>query len=199
MSDQLASAIDLKHDEFDQVELIYSLCQRQGNQIQDALQKMVKPFEEYPDGSLSTLLEKKEFSRPPVYTVALDLAALIEDFIRKSFVYQKPCDENDLNAKLNGFLSGHREKFDKEYPSLSFATARVVPDHSKIDLLIEAKFIRGATTPSKATEGIAADLTKYPDDNLKLFIVYDPEGKIYDRNTFKRDFEDKRYCIIHIV
>jgi len=51
----------------------------------------------------------------------------------------------------------------------------------------------------KATEGIAADLTKYPDDTLKLFIVYDPEGKIYDRNTFKRDFEDKRYCIIHII
>jgi len=199
MLDQLTSAIDLNHDELAQVELIHSLCQRQGNQVQEALQRMLKPFEEYPDGSLSTLLEKKDFSRPPVHAVALDLATVVEDYIRKAFVFEKPSNENDLNAKINGFLSGHRERFDKEYPSLQFATARTVPDHSKSDLLIEAKYIRGATTPSKATEGIAADLTKYPDDTLKLFIVYDPEGKIYDRNTFKRDFEDKRYCIIHII
>ena len=199
MSDQLTSAIDLNNDELDQVELIHSLCQRQGNQVQKALQRMVKPFEEYPDGSLSTLLEKKDFSRPPVYAVALELVTVVEDYIRKAFVFQKPYNENDLNAKINGFLSGHRERFEKEYPSLSFATARTVPDHSNSDLLIEVKYIRGSTTPSKATEGIAADLTKYPDDTLKLFIVYDPEGKIYDRSRFKRDFEDKRYCLIHII
>ena len=199
MSDQLVDIVDTRRDEFEQVELIHSLCQSQGRQMQHALQRMVKPLEEYPEGSLATILEEKDFFRPPVYQMAIQLATAMEEYIRRAFVHQRPANENDLNAKIDGFLSGHKEKFQKEHPSLSFATARTMPDHSNQDLLIEAKYIRGATKPSKATEGIAADLTKYPDEPLKLFIVYDPDGQIYDRSRFKRDFEDKRHCIIHVV
>lgn len=199
MSAELSDAIDTQGDEFEQVESIHSLCQRHARQVQRALQRMILPLVDYPDGSLATILEVKDFCRPPAEVLARKLASELEEYIRRAFVQVRPKNENDLNAKIDAFLSGHRERFQKEFPCLSFATARIVPDHSDQHLWIEAKYVRGATTPSKATQGIAEDLTKYPDEWLKLFIVYDPEGQISDRTCFKKDFEAKRYCIIHIA
>lgn len=201
MADQLSDAVDFRVDEQKQVELIHELCKRHGQQVQQALIRMIKPLENYPEGSLKTLLYSTDLSRPPVYELAGVIKTMVEDFIRKAFVKNKPDDENDLNTKIDAFLSGHRERFEREHPSLRFSIARTVPDLSseKGDLLIEVKFIRGSTSPSTATEGISADLTKYPDEPLKLFIVYDPEQKISNHDKFKRDFEIKRHCIIHIV
>jgi len=199
MSAELSEAIDIQGDECEQVDQIHALCQRHAKQVQHALQRMILPLVNYPDGSLATTLETRDLCRPPAEVLAKKLIPELEDFIRRAFVHERPQDENDLNAKIGGFLSGHKERFQKEYPSVNFATARIVPDHSDQNLWIEAKYVRGATTPSKATQGIAEDLTKYPDELLKLFIVYDPEGQISDRTRFKKDFEAKRYCIIHIV
>jgi hypothetical protein len=66
-------------------------------------------------------------------------------------------------------------------------------------LLIESKYIRGSTSPSKANEGIAADLTKYPAESHKLFIVYDPERQIADDSKFRVDIEAKGNCTVDIV
>ena len=80
-----------------------------------------------------------------------------------------------------------------EHPTESFACARVVPDHqvSSANLLVEGKYIRKGTTPSKATEGIAADLTKYPERAFVLFVVYDPEHLIHSDLRYKKDIEGK--------
>jgi len=201
MLDQLTDAIDEHREEFEQIEQIHSLCNRHGRQVDEALTRMVRPLEDYPQGALATILEKKDFFHQPVYSLAKQIAISAEEFIRRAFVHQRPVNENDLNAKIGGFLSGHKERFQREHPCLNFATAQAVPDHSseKLDLLIETKYVRGSTTPSKATEGIAADLTKYPDEPLKLFIVYDPDGKIADRTKFKQGFEKKRHCLIHVI
>ena len=185
-SDQLADIIDEKYDELDQVSDVFKMCKEHSIQIQKAIQRMVPPFEKHTEGSIATIIDRKEYNIPPIKLLALQLELELETFIRKSFTKSKPDDENDLNAKIDAYLSGHKQKFLKEHPSIRFATARAVPDHSTIDLLIESKYIRGATTPSKATEGIAADLTKYPDEPLKLFIVYDPKGAILIEMNLKK-------------
>jgi len=79
-------------------------------------------------------------------------------------------------------------------------TIRHFPDHSinGTGLLIETKFITDKTTPSVITEGTSADLIKYPMECHKLFVVYDPQRKIYDDLTFKTDFENKGDCTIFI-
>jgi len=109
------------------------------------------------------------------------------------FKRNKPSDEIDLNQKLGALLRTHEDKVRSEHPTVSFACARVVPDHMvrQSDLLIEAKYIRGKTPPSKATDGIAADLTKYPSTSFILFVVYDPSHKINDDTTFCSDIEHK--------
>ena len=50
-------------------------------------------------------------------------------------------------------------------------------------MLVEAEYVRGSTTPAKVTDGIAADLTKYPEEAHILFVVLDPEGLVPDDNV----------------
>ena len=68
-----------------------------------------------------------------------------------------------------------------------------------VSLLFETKYIRENTPPSKATEGMAADLTKYPAGSHILFLVYDPHRKIADDRVFKRDFASKGKCTVTIL
>ena len=201
MIDQLADAIDINMDQSEQVEKLYSLCHRHGHNVQTAAHNMIKPLVKYPVGSLQTIVYNTDFSRPPVFPLANQIASEFCKFLYRACSKVQPKNENDLNAKLDGYLTGHKEKFQREHPFLRFATARSVPDHSNdhLDLLIEAKYIRGATSPSVVTSGIAEDLTKYPDETLKLFVVYDPYKGITDPEVFKSDFEKKRYCIIKII
>jgi len=91
---------------------------------------------------------------------------------------------------------------ESEFPAISFALAKTIPDHSLLknyNLLIETKYVRGKTTPSKITDGIAADLTKYPAKCIKLFCIYDPERSIYNDEKFRKDFESKGNCVINII
>ena len=66
-------------------------------------------------------------------------------------------------------------------------------------LLFEGKYIQGNTTPSKVTEGMAADLTKDPQKAHILFVVYDPDAAIVDRARLKRDFEDRGRCTVRVL
>lgn len=77
----------------------------------------------------------------------------------------------------------------------------MVPDFSldRGHLLIEGKYIRGATSPSRITGGMAADLTKYPQEAHILFIVYDADSAIVDRVMLKRDFEGKGRCTVCVL
>jgi hypothetical protein len=92
---------------------------------------------------------------------------------------------------LGALLRTHVSRIRSEHPTTSFACAQVIPDHLDVDLLIEAKYIRGKTSPSKATEGIAADLTKYPPKKFILFVIYDPQHMIPSDQTFLADIESK--------
>ena len=76
-----------------------------------------------------------------------------------------------------------------------------MPDHGgdDADVLVEAKYVRGATSPSKVSDGIAADITKYPQDRHILFVVYDPQRIIRDDQLFKSDFESRGRSTVLVV
>jgi REase_DpnII-MboI len=103
-----------------------------------------------------------------------------------------------ISERVDALLDGWRDDLVSEHPIVSFAGARIAPDHAlpRTDLLIEAKYVRGGTTPSKASEGIAADLTKYPQRKHTLFIVYDPHTAILDPHEFQYDFESRGKCTV---
>jgi hypothetical protein len=82
------------------------------------------------------------------------LPDVIDEFaIPQMFAKDRPPkDEPDLNQKIHALLEGWRDDLVSEHPTVSFAGARVVVDHAlaRTDLFIEAKYVRGGMTPSKA-------------------------------------------------
>lgn len=191
-------------NENERIEKIYELCHRHGGQIETALERMRtkhdKPFQQRQVASFVKIIANKDYLKAPVELLVQDICGKLNRSLPIIFGNgNRPKDEKALNNTINGIIEKDKENYTREYPSVRFATANTVPDHSLDDLFIEAKFLRGKTTPSKATEGIAADLTKYPADKHKLFVVYDPERSISDDAGFVNGFEAKGNCTVNII
>ncbi len=206
MMPELTYLVDyISNDEIDAIEKVYNLCNRHGKQVAKALQRIRAiyddPFEKCLENSLLSIISNREYSQEPVLRLVKTIADQMEKAIPISFQREKPTGENDLNDKVSSLLEGYREAFEREHPSLPFALAKVIPDHSAKDfaLVIETKYLRGSTTPSKATEGMAADLIKYQEDSFILFLVYDPERSIHNDDVFRNDFQKKGRCRVCII
>ena len=192
-------------DEIDLVNRVWSLCQRHGNQVGQALRRMRDKHEGVfaplvPD-SLLKVVSDREFLREPIERLSVAIDTRLKEVIPKVFRTEQPTNERDLNDKIEGLLSSWRDDLRREHPAVPFAGAGVVPDFDvgRGHLLIEGKYIRRNTTPSKVTEGIAADLTKYPQEAHILFVVYDPNRAINDGRGLKQDFESRGRCTICIL
>jgi len=196
---ELAEILDYLPEEgsdSDKVAKVWELFTRHGRNVKEGLSKMrlqEDVFKQIDPQSLLGMICDRQYLRPECARLADTIASIIEPAISEMFAANKPKGESDLNAKLGALLRSHDRRIRSEHPTMSFACARVHPDHLLLDadLLIEAKYIRDGTPPSKATEGIAADLTKYPARAFILFVIYDPRHMIPSDNTFRGDIESK--------
>jgi hypothetical protein len=193
-------------DEPAAVEALWRVCRKHGDGVERAIRvirdRYDHPYEDLPRNSLLQLISAREYLREPVQRLIEIIVLRLSIAIPQMFAKGKlPKDEPDLNQKIHALLDAWRDDLVSEHPAVSFAGARVIPDHAlnSTDLLIEAKYVRSGTTPSKASEGIAADLTKYPQQKHTLFIVYDPHTAILDPHKFQSDFESRGKCSIRII
>jgi hypothetical protein len=186
----------------DKVDILFNFFYKNSVTIFSALPKMRSKYENLlkavPENSLLEIIAKSEYLHSPVYARVSEIDKILLNVIPKMFHPEKPKNEFDLNAKIQVLLSGYG-KFDREYPGLLFGITNYIADHSQDNLIIEAKYIRKGTTPSKATEGIAADITKIQSAYGVYFIVYDPDRAIIDDELFIKSFEEKRRdCYVKI-
>ena len=187
------------------VEKVYCLCRRHGIQVAKAMNRMRNEhedlYQELPENSLLQLISDREYLNDPVERMVNSLKEIIRVAIPGMFSTNPPTNEDDLNIKLNALTESHRYKLRREHPVISFAGRRVVPDHGseEKDVLIESKYIRGATTPSKVSEAMAADLTQFPSGSHILFVVFDPQHRIANDNDFGSAFESRGRCTVLIV
>ena len=185
-------------------EQVWELVHRHGGNVRQGIRKMQDlyddPLGDLAPESLLGLVASREHQRPPTVRLADAIMRIVNEASGRLFGVQRPTNERDLNSKLAALIGSHSD-LTSEHPTVSFACAGVAPDHtvSNFDLLIEAKYVREHTSPSKASEGIAADLTKYPERAHILFIVYDPDRRISSDRQFARDFENRGRCSILIV
>lgn len=185
-------------------ERVWKLVSTHGENVRHGIRKMQElyddPLGDLAPESLLGLVASREHQRPPAIRLADAITRIVEDAVGTLFGVQRPANERDLNSKLAALIGSH-SALTSEHPTVSFACAGVAPDHTVTDsdLLIEAKYVRGNTPPSKASEGIAADLTKYPARAHILFIVYDPDRRITNDHRFARDFESLGRCSILVV
>ena len=192
-------------DENELVDKVWELCSRHGQHVSSALRRMRDVhevvFSPLASDSLLRVVSDREFLREPIDRLVTSLETRLQSAIPKTFRSVQPTNEADLNDKIEGLLDTWRDELQREHPAVPFAGAGVVPDFSpeRGHLLIEGKYIRTRTTPSKVTEGIAADLTKYPQEAHILFVVYDPDNAVVDRAKLKHGFEARGRCTILVL
>ena len=208
LATELTDVVDFLPDggsEFERLGLIRDLCKRHGDQVALAMKRMMDAHDDLysvvAKDSLLGLIADRKYLKDPVSLLLDRLCELLNPAIGMMFSANPPKDEADLNTKIGTLLKSHEIDLRREHPVVSFAGGHTVPDHGgdDSDILIEAKYIRGATSPSRVSEGMAADLTKYPQDRHILFVVYDPNRNISDDERFKSDFESRGRCTVLIV
>lgn len=182
-----------------------TLCQRHGRQVMAALERIRAKHDRLDEqiiaGSLLSLIASREYLKPPVARLVEAVCNRLSTALPLAFQTTTPTSEADLNDKISAILAAAGPKFAREHPTVQFGLAKTTADHaaSMADLVIETKYLRGSTSPSRASDGIAADLTKYASGAHILFLVYDPQRSISDDATFCEAFERRGGCTVHIV
>ena len=180
----------------DKLTEIYDMVCRWGKSVMNAAVKMRNKFDNdlllpINPNSLLGIINERQYMKSPILCRVNSIDVFLKEAIPTMFQHEQPKNENDLNDKIEAILNANGA-FTRESPALKFWRTEYRPDHAQDSLLIESKYIRGATTPSKITEGIAADMTKAPKDAGLLFVVYDPDHQIKDDKNFAKAFEEKR-------
>ena len=187
------------------VEHVWQLCRRHGQQVSAAMYRMRAAhddlFKKCEHDSLLQLISDREYLKRPVIRLVRSIDTKLSVAIPKMFASTPPSDERDFNLKVSALLDSHNVELSREHPAIAFAAGHAVPDHGnkELSVIIESKYLRNSTTPSRASEGIAADLTKYPETAYILFLVYDPQHSIKDDRAFRRDFESFGRCTVSIL
>lgn len=183
---------------------IWEVCNRHGVEVKSALKRIQalhdEPYQQRPKDSLLAVIAEQSYLKEPVSRLIEVVCNRLAKAIPTLFQHTPPANEADLNDKIQSIIEANRADYEREYPGIRFALATTIPDHSfGGDLLIETKYIRGQTTPSKASEPIAADITKYGSHGYTmLFVVYDPDRAIKDDGKFSGDFEKMGKCAVKV-
>jgi len=184
------------------VDDLYKFYCRYGEYILLSLKRIQNKYEDLtkvlPHNSLLEIIASRNHLKTPLLNRINEIDKKLKNSIPILFKDVRPKDEKDFNNKIQALFVNDNPLV-REYPPLKFGITEYRPDHSKDELLIESKYVRGKTTPSKITDGIAADITKVQEALGLLFIVYDPERKIVQDEDFINSFQEKRdNCYVRI-
>jgi len=187
------------------VENLHSLFTRHGAQVEEAitqfrshyrvelLESVTKP------NSLEDVLKHQEYLYTPAQVIARRLSKVLARSTMTAFATQRPESERAVQDHLQAVVDARREEMMRESPVIHLGFGSAVPDFSKLDLIMEVKYVRDRTSPSKATESIMADCSKYPKNAYLLFFIYDPDRQIKDDEKFADTIARVRPCEVVIV
>lgn len=187
----------------DSINEIHELLMRYSDSALRAAQQMQFKYDDLrtpiSEKSFLKILSNREYLKTPFERRVEE----IDDRLRRSmpslFHTEKPKDENDFNDKVVALLNSANERWFREFPTIKFGITHYRADGYYDGLIIESKYIRTNTSPSKAAEGIAADITQINEDQNVLFIVYDPYRRIVDDEEYCTSFMKKKpNCFVKI-
>ena len=151
------------------------------------------------DASMLGMLAGKTHIRPYWLTYTSKIYQLLNQSIPLACATEKPSNEKRLQELCDSILVGHDYELIREFPFLRWASRLTKPDWSneQLSVWVELKYIRQKTDINQITEDIAADITKYGDNNrFTIFIIYDPSHLLVEENEFRITF--KKYSFIRI-
>ncbi len=201
----VVESVNYAGGEFERVEAVWELMARHASDVKGGLAHARDLYDdmfgEREPNSLLGLVASREHLKEEVERCVASLLDVLVPALGEHLARNRPKDEGELNSLVGAMLRSHHQALVSEHPTVCFAGARVIPDHELADndVLVEAKYIRGATSPARASEGMAADLTKYPQTSHILFLVHDPDRAIAHDGVFIRDFESRGRCTVQLI
>jgi hypothetical protein len=114
----------------------------------------------------------------------------------------KPNDEPHLQEICDGILKANDADLIREFPFMHWSSVSTKPDWSieTLKLWVELKYVRKREDIRPITEAIAADITKYGDNNrYVLYVVYDPSHLIIDEAAFSEQILKRREMLVSFI
>ncbi len=140
-----------------------------------------------PQRSMLRLIAGSEHLTSTWKRFANKLIAILQSGIPVACQTEKPANEPRLQEICDGILSTHESDLIREFPFMHWSSSSTKPDWSSeiFSLWVELKYVREKRDIREITEAIAADITKYGDNQRHvLFVVYDPQHLITDEDRF---------------
>ena len=149
--------------------------------------------------SFLRLISNREYLKTPYERRIEEIDRKLIHGLPLLFNTERPTSENDFNDKIMALLQSAEERWLREFPTIKFGITHYRADGYFDGLIVESKYIRSNTTPSVATQGIAADITEIPPEQNVFFVVYDPERRIKDDESFCKSFMDRKLnCVVKV-
>lgn len=152
--------------------------------------------------SLVGMVLGREHLRPAWDRLATRLCEILDRGLPPLVQTKRPENEPRLQEMCDGLFNAANEVLVREFPFMRWGGRATKPDWSEAEarLWVELKYVRAKRDVLKVNEGIAADLTKYKDSGQHcLFITYDPDGHIVEREAFIMAITRHEGALAHIV
>ena len=187
----------------DSLQQIHDLLMRYSDSVMRAAMQIQLKYEDLrspiAENSFLKIISNRDYLKTPFQRRIEEIDKKLQVSIPLMFNTEKPKNENDFNDKIISLLKTADERWLREYPTIAFGITSYRGDGYYDGLIIESKYIRTKTSPSKAAEGIAADITQIGIEQNILFVVYDPYRRIIDDESFRDSFMKKKpNCVIKV-
>lgn len=114
----------------------------------------------------------------------------------------KPKDEPHLQEVCDGILRAYDTDLVREFPFMRWSSSLTKPDWSAepLRLWVELKYVRKKADIRPITEAIAADITKYGDNQRHvLFVIYDPSHIVTDEQSFSEPILRRQDMLVNFI
>ena len=182
--------------------------QRHGHNVSHVLKQQLKAHLDdvaecrLPESSLLAMFAGQQHRQSLWKLYADRITELLQAGLPRLCVSEKPRNEPRLQELCDGLLTGDGSLLIREYPQLRWGWVGTKPDWSAEEqkLWVEMKYVRTKKDILPITEAIAADITKYGDNDRRiLFVVYDPYRLILDEQRFGEPVQRRQNMMIRFV
>lgn len=205
---QISTAVKDEPKRRESAEKLVHLHKRHGQTIREVLnQQLAANITRFTEGDLAkssmlAMVTGQAHTEPSWNRYCDRINKLLSAGVPVACKTHKPKNEPHLQEICDSILKAHDEDLVREFPFMQWSSGLTKPDWSFEPLLlwVELKYIRKKTDVRPITEDIAADITKYGDNNRRvLYVVYDPGMIIIDRPKFSEQITRRPTMRVHFI
>lgn len=181
---------------------------RHGTAVRDVMhKKLAEHSAEILDGSLEktsllAMVAGQQHHEPNWRRFCNRIVGLLRNGLPTAVQTHKPVDEPHLQEICDGILSAHDSDLVREFPFMRWSSSLTKPDWSSHshNLWVELKYVRKKYGARQITEDIAADITKYGDQGVRvLFVIYDPDHVILSDREFSVPIVARATMVVEFI